>query len=424
MPHRLEKSVGIFAIASLVVIGGTFLYRSPRMVPPNPYAAPRKVDSIERQIRTGVRQVYPYSVVPGGVFNPIEVIAAARNDKVVEEHYGGIELKKLAPVVLKQPRTAYVSYRKGDRVYWTRKPVVIQAGEAVLTDGREKIRARCGNRISDVPRLPVADAEPTPAIETLTPTDEVAVVAEVEDALEEAGLTDVEGQQLISFSRLPYEQGTDWWPIFPGGGGVPGGGPGGSGGGGGGGGGGMPGGGGDAGGTDKPDTPETPPDQPADRPTSDTPPGGGTTPDTPGVPSVPPVQPNLPGAGSDLPGYPPSIPPYIPQVPGPTPTDDGPKPLINEPGPSGGSGDSTIPLVPGSPDTPATPTVADTPRNQGTPDQPGTPTVPEIPKEHPSDHPEEDFRPVPEPRMVVAIGLALAGLVAWRYRKRLKPFSK
>ena len=53
-------------------------------------------------------------------------------------------------VTLTAPRSAYVSYRRGDRTYWTRDRVWLKAGETVLTDGATTIRARCGNCVSDV----------------------------------------------------------------------------------------------------------------------------------------------------------------------------------------------------------------------------------------------------------------------------------
>jgi hypothetical protein len=48
---------------------------------------------------------------------------------------------------VKQPMVAYVSYRKPNGVHWTTHPVTIAANELVLTDGKNLVRARCGNRI-------------------------------------------------------------------------------------------------------------------------------------------------------------------------------------------------------------------------------------------------------------------------------------
>jgi hypothetical protein len=49
----------------------------------------------------------------------------------------------------------------GARVFWTANRVWLREGEPLLTDGRRHIRARCGNRISDVPLQPVSPLEPT-----------------------------------------------------------------------------------------------------------------------------------------------------------------------------------------------------------------------------------------------------------------------
>jgi hypothetical protein len=111
------------------------------------------------------RPNYRHSVIAGGAFTRDELAAAMREDAVVAAHYRRVDTDRIREAVTAQPRTAYVSYRIGHRVYWTRNPVRIPAGEAVLTDGVTEIRARCGNGISESPRQPVSDQEP--------PTDEL-----------------------------------------------------------------------------------------------------------------------------------------------------------------------------------------------------------------------------------------------------------
>jgi len=64
----------------------------------------------------------------------------------------------------------FLSYRVGDAVYWTSRPVRLPHGETLLTDGINYARARCGNRISETPRTPVNDTEPAPeALDTPQP---------------------------------------------------------------------------------------------------------------------------------------------------------------------------------------------------------------------------------------------------------------
>jgi hypothetical protein len=107
------------------------------------------------------RHVYPYSIVPGGVTSRTELARAVLADKTVAAHYAGFDTDKAELRTVPKARAVYVSYRKGDHVYWTAKKVMLAEGEAVLSDGRSDIRARCGNRISDTPQLPVEASGPS-----------------------------------------------------------------------------------------------------------------------------------------------------------------------------------------------------------------------------------------------------------------------
>jgi hypothetical protein len=106
------------------------------------------------------RPVFRYSVVPGGVYAPRELQRRATWDDVVRGHYADVTLETLRVETVPAPITAYVSYRRGDQIFWTRRPVRIEAGELILTNGVAAVRARCGNRISFEPLLPVAEDEP------------------------------------------------------------------------------------------------------------------------------------------------------------------------------------------------------------------------------------------------------------------------
>jgi hypothetical protein len=92
-----------------------------------------------------------YSVVPGGVRSADEVARVVSRDPVVAAHYSDIDVASLRRERLPTATVAHVSYRMEDKVYFTSKPVRIEAGEAVLTDGQKTIRERCGNVISVEP---------------------------------------------------------------------------------------------------------------------------------------------------------------------------------------------------------------------------------------------------------------------------------
>jgi hypothetical protein len=106
------------------------------------------------------RAVYPYSVIPGGALNSKELGTALRIDLVAREHYADFDVAAARIIRVAANRKAYVSYRKGDKIFWTRKPVNLRAGETLLSDGEHLARTRCGNRVSEVPRAPVSADEP------------------------------------------------------------------------------------------------------------------------------------------------------------------------------------------------------------------------------------------------------------------------
>ena len=101
------------------------------------------------------RKVFPFSVVPGGTVTRDEVKTKVASDPVVREHYKGIQIDKLKPFRLTKPAQGYVSYRIGNRIFWTAQRLYLKPGEILLSDGLNMIRGRCGNRISLVAGDPV-----------------------------------------------------------------------------------------------------------------------------------------------------------------------------------------------------------------------------------------------------------------------------
>jgi hypothetical protein len=109
------------------------------------------------------RPVYPYSIIPGGVASAAELRAAVGHDPVVAAHYAAFDLANARVFQVQEARSVYVSYRKGDDVFWTSKKLRLAVGETLITDGQHISRTRCGNQISDEPRMPVSlagDPEP------------------------------------------------------------------------------------------------------------------------------------------------------------------------------------------------------------------------------------------------------------------------
>jgi hypothetical protein len=104
--------------------------------------------------------VYSYSVIPGGATTAKMLLAALRRDPVAAAHYAGFRVEATRVIRLGSEQRAHVSYRMGDKIFWTKKEVTLHAGETLLTDGEHLARTRCGNRIAMVPGGPTSPAEP------------------------------------------------------------------------------------------------------------------------------------------------------------------------------------------------------------------------------------------------------------------------
>ena len=119
------------------------------------------------------RVVYPYSVIPGGVQTSEDLRRVSDHDRIVGSHYAGFDFRHARIVELDQPKLVYLSYRMGERIYWTGKRISLHKGEKLITDGRTTARTRCANQISESPQPAVSPAEP-PAAKFEEPFDGTA----------------------------------------------------------------------------------------------------------------------------------------------------------------------------------------------------------------------------------------------------------
>jgi hypothetical protein len=115
---------------------------------------------VEQQVK---RKVYPYSIVPGGA-EDVRQAKLSMSDPAIKGHYAGIDLAHLKQVKLTANLSGYVSYRWGDKIYWTAKRITLRVGETVYTDGTHIVRGRCLNCYSALPMSPIRPHEPTEAV--------------------------------------------------------------------------------------------------------------------------------------------------------------------------------------------------------------------------------------------------------------------
>jgi hypothetical protein len=114
--------------------------------------------------RTG-RQMFPYSVVPGGLRNLRDAKDSIDSDPVVALHYRDLHIENLQLRRTAAAMDVFVSYRVQNAVYWTGRRIHMAKGELVLVDGKNVIRARCGNRIAfelppEAPKAPPLEPPP------------------------------------------------------------------------------------------------------------------------------------------------------------------------------------------------------------------------------------------------------------------------
>lgn len=81
-------------------------------------------------------------------------------DPVVARQFEGFDFQHARLMQVSQKESMYVSYRIGQKVYWTRKKVAIRPGETLISDGRMTVRARCGNRVAATPLNSGSPLEP------------------------------------------------------------------------------------------------------------------------------------------------------------------------------------------------------------------------------------------------------------------------
>jgi hypothetical protein len=132
-------------------------------------------NGIPAQSGAGVasRPLYPYSIIPGGVLSREELKNAIAHDSLVAQHYADFNASAARVEKLDKDQMFYVSYRMGDRVFWTSKKLRIPKGETVITDGDHQARTRCGNRLSSFMVRPTSPIEPTPEALDGGPTPEL-----------------------------------------------------------------------------------------------------------------------------------------------------------------------------------------------------------------------------------------------------------
>ncbi len=140
-------------------------------LPPSKSPVTYQTSTVVEQV---TRKVYPFSIVPGGAEN-LDEAKRAMQDPANHANFADIDFTHLRQVKLKKNLSGYVSYRWGEKIYWTSKELTLRVGETVFTDGVHLVRGRCLNSYSPFPMLPIRPDEPTEQV--LDTPVEIPVIA-------------------------------------------------------------------------------------------------------------------------------------------------------------------------------------------------------------------------------------------------------
>ena len=175
MRRRKISKFFLSGAASLLCIATVALLRrpSPRAFSPSPSPVnvqPQRSPAENLRVAASEPSTPPrlFYVIPAGIHSEKQLAEVLATDPVVAKHYANFDLRKFRFVRLPHRREAYVSYRLGNHIYWTSRKIPLFAGETLVTDGMHYARARCGNRVSEVPRQPTSPWQP-PVADILLP---------------------------------------------------------------------------------------------------------------------------------------------------------------------------------------------------------------------------------------------------------------
>jgi len=101
-----------------------------------------------------------FALLRGGFSSVNEFFERVHDDPVLHAFYGDCADRNASMHALPEDITAFSTFRKGDKIKWAQKPLLIKKGEYVMTFCGKTVLARCGNLISVSPMQPSEDVLP------------------------------------------------------------------------------------------------------------------------------------------------------------------------------------------------------------------------------------------------------------------------
>jgi hypothetical protein len=131
-----------------------------------------------------------FALLRGGFSSVNEFFERVHDDPVLHAFYGDCADRNASMHALPENITAFSTFRKGDKIKWAQKPLLIKKGEYVMTFCGKTVLARCGNLIGVSPMQPSEDIPPAileePSEQPDAPLTLVAAAAPVPGAVNPA----------------------------------------------------------------------------------------------------------------------------------------------------------------------------------------------------------------------------------------------
>ena len=137
------------------IAGASSKPRLRRPSPRSPAAA-----SVQHADRSRQLSAPSTSLLRGGFSSVNEFFERVHDDPVLHDFYGDCADRNASMHALPEDIATFSTFRKGDKIKWAQKPLLIKKGEYVMTFCGKTVLARCGNLISVSPMQPSEDVPP------------------------------------------------------------------------------------------------------------------------------------------------------------------------------------------------------------------------------------------------------------------------
>ena len=150
------------------------------------------------------------ALIRGGFTSPEQFYQHVQADPVLRSFYGSCTDSQATLKPLSDDILVFSTFRRGDTIKWSRRPLLVHAGEYVYTFCGKTVLARCGNLVSWSPMQPSEDVPPS-LLEV--PTEVVDPPAPVE--LASARAADAPGGSALAPSPIVPTGGRKFFFIPP-----------------------------------------------------------------------------------------------------------------------------------------------------------------------------------------------------------------